>query len=230
MGGRIARPRDAIEPRRQGRLCAPGMAGACRRREARSARPRPPPLHFRPGGAEDAVSGRRSWPRRRAVPALAPESRPHREGARGKYSSERRPPSPPQRPVALSLGGPTGLPPKVTPEQRAKGSAATAQLARDFAERLRPVLAGLDGPKRGGPGVQRAPRRQHGQWWRLVRGGGVICLAISRGVRGELPPRRSRLASKRFLAIRGRNVRHQPAKRRPRARMLTVLRSTGLWQ
>ena len=83
----------------------------------------------------------------------------------------------------VELGGPTGLPPKVTPEQRAKGSAATAQLARDFAERLRPVLAGLDG-QCGGPGVQ-APRRQHGQWWRLVRGGGVICLAISRGVRGD---------------------------------------------
>jgi DNA invertase Pin-like site-specific DNA recombinase len=45
----------------------------------------------------------------------------------------------------VRLGGPTGLPPKVTPEQRAKGAAATARLARDFAERLRPVLLGLDG-------------------------------------------------------------------------------------
>ncbi len=127
----------------------------------------------------------------------------------------------------VELGGPTGLPPKVTPEQRAKGSAATAQLARDFAERLRPVLAGLDG-QCGGPGVSSAaasarpmvasgPRRRRDSPCDQQR-------------RSGRSPRRSRLASKRFLAIRGRNVRHQPAKRRPRARMLTVLRSTGLWQ
>ena len=45
----------------------------------------------------------------------------------------------------VKLGSPTGIPPKVTPEQRAKGSAARARMAQDFAERLRPVFAQLDG-------------------------------------------------------------------------------------
>ncbi len=43
----------------------------------------------------------------------------------------------------IKLGNPTGKPPKATPESRARGAEATSKLAKDFAERLRPVLAGL---------------------------------------------------------------------------------------
>src|SRR6476469_2984141 len=43
------------------------------------------------------------------------------------------------------LGNPTGLPPKATPETRAKGSATNAEQAQAFAERLRPVFTELDG-------------------------------------------------------------------------------------
>jgi DNA invertase Pin-like site-specific DNA recombinase len=42
----------------------------------------------------------------------------------------------------VKLGNPT---PKATPESRAKGSATTAEQARLFAERLRPVLTELEG-------------------------------------------------------------------------------------
>jgi DNA invertase Pin-like site-specific DNA recombinase len=43
----------------------------------------------------------------------------------------------------VKLGNPTGQPPKATPESRARGAEATSKLAKDFAERLRPVLADL---------------------------------------------------------------------------------------
>jgi DNA invertase Pin-like site-specific DNA recombinase len=43
----------------------------------------------------------------------------------------------------IKLGNPTGKPPKATPESRARGAEATSKLAKDFAERLRPLLAGL---------------------------------------------------------------------------------------
>ena len=43
----------------------------------------------------------------------------------------------------VKLGNPTRQPPKATPESRAKGSATTAEQARLFAERLRPVLTEL---------------------------------------------------------------------------------------
>ena len=45
----------------------------------------------------------------------------------------------------VKLGNPTRQPPKATPETRAKGSAANAQQAQAFAERLRPMLTELDG-------------------------------------------------------------------------------------
>jgi DNA invertase Pin-like site-specific DNA recombinase len=45
----------------------------------------------------------------------------------------------------VKLGNPTRQPPKATPESRAKGSATTAEQARLFAERLRPVLTELEG-------------------------------------------------------------------------------------
>ena len=45
----------------------------------------------------------------------------------------------------IKLGNPTRRPPKATPETRAKGSAANAEQARAFAERLRPLLTELDG-------------------------------------------------------------------------------------
>jgi len=45
----------------------------------------------------------------------------------------------------VKLGNPTRLPPKATPETRAKGSATNAEQARAFAERLRPVFTELDG-------------------------------------------------------------------------------------
>ena len=45
----------------------------------------------------------------------------------------------------VQLGNPTRLPPKATPETRAKGSATNAEQAQAFAERLRPVLTELDG-------------------------------------------------------------------------------------
>ena len=45
----------------------------------------------------------------------------------------------------VKLGNPTRRPPKATPETRAKGSAANAEHARAFAERLRPLLTELDG-------------------------------------------------------------------------------------
>ena len=45
----------------------------------------------------------------------------------------------------VQLGNPTRLPPKATPETRAKGSATNAQQAQAFAERLRPVLTELNG-------------------------------------------------------------------------------------
>ena len=43
----------------------------------------------------------------------------------------------------MQLGNPTRLPPKATPETRAKGSATNAEQAQAFAERLRPVLVEL---------------------------------------------------------------------------------------
>jgi DNA invertase Pin-like site-specific DNA recombinase len=45
----------------------------------------------------------------------------------------------------VKLGNPTRLPPKATPETRAKGSSTNAEQAQAFAERLRPVLTELDG-------------------------------------------------------------------------------------
>jgi len=45
----------------------------------------------------------------------------------------------------VKLGNPTRRPPRATAEARARGAAATAELARAFAERLRPLLASLDG-------------------------------------------------------------------------------------
>src|SRR3954464_2833821 len=45
----------------------------------------------------------------------------------------------------VKLGNPTGLPPKATPETRAKGSATNAEQAKAFAERLRPILTELEG-------------------------------------------------------------------------------------
>jgi DNA invertase Pin-like site-specific DNA recombinase len=44
----------------------------------------------------------------------------------------------------VKLGNPTGKPPRATPETRARGSAAVAERAQAFAERLRPVLAGFE--------------------------------------------------------------------------------------
>jgi DNA invertase Pin-like site-specific DNA recombinase len=44
----------------------------------------------------------------------------------------------------VRLGNPTKQPPRATPESRARGSAAMAERAQAFAERLRPVLAGSD--------------------------------------------------------------------------------------
>jgi len=44
----------------------------------------------------------------------------------------------------VKLGNPTGKPPKATPESRARGAKATAKQAKDFAERLRPVLTELE--------------------------------------------------------------------------------------
>jgi DNA invertase Pin-like site-specific DNA recombinase len=45
----------------------------------------------------------------------------------------------------VKLGNPTRRPPRATAESRARGAAATAELARAFAERLRHLLASLDG-------------------------------------------------------------------------------------
>jgi len=45
----------------------------------------------------------------------------------------------------VKLGNPTRQPPKATPETRTKGSAANAEQAQAFAERLRPILTELDG-------------------------------------------------------------------------------------
>jgi DNA invertase Pin-like site-specific DNA recombinase len=45
----------------------------------------------------------------------------------------------------VKLGNPTGKPPKATPESRSRGGEATSKLAKDFAERLHPVLAELSG-------------------------------------------------------------------------------------
>jgi DNA invertase Pin-like site-specific DNA recombinase len=45
----------------------------------------------------------------------------------------------------VKLGNPTRRPPRATAETRARGAAATAELARAFAERLRHLLASLDG-------------------------------------------------------------------------------------
>src|SRR4051794_16612725 len=43
----------------------------------------------------------------------------------------------------VKLGNPTGKPPRATAATRARGSAVNAASAQAFAERLRPVLAGL---------------------------------------------------------------------------------------
>jgi DNA invertase Pin-like site-specific DNA recombinase len=48
-----------------------------------------------------------------------------------------------KRPDVKRLGSPLGIPPKVTQAQRQKGAKATAKLAHDFAERLRPVFSKL---------------------------------------------------------------------------------------
>jgi DNA invertase Pin-like site-specific DNA recombinase len=45
----------------------------------------------------------------------------------------------------VKLGNPTRRPPTATPESRQRGAATTAARAQAFAERLRPVLAELDG-------------------------------------------------------------------------------------
>jgi DNA invertase Pin-like site-specific DNA recombinase len=66
------------------------------------------------------------------------------------------------------LGNPTGIPPRATPESRARGSAKTADNARTFAERLRPVLISLEGlsarsqaKELEARGIQTA---RHGKW------------------------------------------------------------------
>ena len=59
-----------------------------------------------------------------------------------------------KRPDVKRLGNPTGIPPRVTQKQRAKGGETTAAHALAFAERLRPVIEGL------GPVSARAAARE----------------------------------------------------------------------